>query len=191
MMSPSYHSQQARGYETPPPRFHSGRHTSTDHCYHDTGEAYRSHSHHRRGCMDLHKQHTHTHTLASVLMSGNITSPSRLYTATESVSRPHSHRQADDIFNVREHNCHLPPRACSLSQSLAHIHVFSTSQLLATESPQSSFFFLSFSLFFCLFIIQCQKPQSRQCAFHSGEKQQLKISFFSCPISPHLIPCSN
>lgn len=36
--------------------------------------------------------HTHTHTLASVLMSGNITSPTRLYTATESVSRPHSHR---------------------------------------------------------------------------------------------------
>lgn len=33
-----------------------------------------------------------THTLASVLMSGNITSKTRLYTATESVSQPHSHR---------------------------------------------------------------------------------------------------
>lgn len=35
---------------------------------------------------------TYTHTLASVLMSGNITSQARLYTATECVSQPHSHR---------------------------------------------------------------------------------------------------
>lgn len=120
---------------------------------------------------------TYTHTLASVLMSGNITSQARLYTATECVSQPHSHRQGDDIFNVKEHNCHLRELALSLCVSLTHIHCIPTSQILSTESPQSRFF-LSLYLFLSFYNSVPEGIEPSLCVPLRGETAVKNILLF-------------
>lgn len=94
------------------------------------------------------------------------------------MSHSHTHTDREMIYSMSENIAVTSESLLSLSLSLAHIHCFSTSQLLATESPQSSFFLIFLSFFFCLFIIQCRKPEPSLCVPLRGETAVKNILFF-------------
>lgn len=117
---------------------------------------------------------TYTHILASVLMSGNITSQARLYTATECVSQPRSHRYGDDIFNVKEHNCHLRELALCLSRTFIAFQLHRFFLL----NHYSQVFFLSFSLFLSFYNSVPEGIEPSLCVPLRGETAVKNILLF-------------